>query len=109
MERNLFQPTNIETEMRGILDELSIEYATYFPIRLTNLELDFAIPNLKICIESDGTYWHKDRKQKDRRRDYYLKKLGWTTLRFSDDEIFNKRDEIKSKISEAVKNARNKN
>ena len=109
MVRQIISMTNIEREMCSILDELQIKYATFFPIRLTNLELDFAIPELKINIEADGSYWHNKRKNKDRKRDYYLKTLGWQTLRFSEQEIFNKRSEIKLKISEAIQNAKDNN
>jgi len=44
--------------------------------------LDIAIPDLKIAIEYDGSYWHD--KEKDKVRDRLLKTRGWTTLRFED-------------------------
>jgi very-short-patch-repair endonuclease len=109
MVRQIISMTNIEQEMCSILDEMQIQYATFFPVRLTSLELDFALPQYKLNIEADGSYWHNKRKTRDRRRDYYLKKLGWKTIRFTDKEIFEKRDEIKQKISEEIQNARNKN
>lgn len=84
--------------MESILTELNIDFAKFYPIRLTSLELDFAIPKYKINIECDGTYWHKDRKHKDLKRDYYLKSLGWKTIRFDDTEILQKRDEIIKKL-----------
>lgn len=45
---------------------------------------DIAIPEYKIIIEYDGSYWHRD-KEKDLRRDLELAELGWTTIRFTKD------------------------
>jgi very-short-patch-repair endonuclease len=55
-----------------------------FPIKVNkNLKfLDIAIPSLKIDIEYDGSYWHKD-KEKDKKRDTALKRIGWRVIRFN--------------------------
>jgi len=89
--------TNIEIRLAQILDSLNVEYCRYFPIRGTNLELDFAIPDKKICIEADGSFWHKD-KNRDRRRDYFLKSRGWTIIRFTDKEIMENEKLVKSRL-----------
>ena len=96
-----FYKTNIEREMKNILDSLNINYASFFPIRGTKLELDFAIVDKKIAIECDGSYWHRD-KNRDRRRDYFLKSRGWTTIRFSDKDILENQDYVKYKIKNMV-------
>lgn len=44
--------------------------------------LDIAIPDLKISIEYDGSYWHDE--IKDTERDEILAKLGWKVVRFVD-------------------------
>lgn len=45
--------------------------------------LDFALPNLKIDIEIDGSQHQKiDAIKHDLIRDTYLKSLGWSTIRF---------------------------
>lgn len=41
--------------------------------------LDFSYKNKN--IEFDGTHWHKNRKEKDKVRDKYLKSKGWKILR----------------------------
>jgi very-short-patch-repair endonuclease len=46
--------------------------------------LDIAVPELKLCFEYDGSYWHQDQK-KDKKRDEILKLLGWKVTRFMDD------------------------
>jgi very-short-patch-repair endonuclease/SOS response regulatory protein OraA/RecX len=43
--------------------------------------IDVAIPEYKLALEFDGTYWHQDIK-KDKRRDKSLLSLGWKTIRF---------------------------
>jgi len=44
--------------------------------------LDIAVPELKLCFEYDGSYWHDE--DKDKKRDKVLKKLGWKVIRFVD-------------------------
>jgi len=45
-----------------------------------SLDLDFAQPALRLCVEIDGTS-HRKRKDIDARRDELLAKRGWKTLR----------------------------
>lgn len=42
--------------------------------------VDFGNPYLKIAIECDGAEFHLD-KEKDNKRDYELKQIGWTVYR----------------------------
>ena len=100
--KRIHYQTDIEQKLKEILNSLKIDFAQFFPIRGTKLELDFAIPDKKICIGADGSYWHKN-KNKDRRRDYFLKSLGWKTIRFSDKEIFDNELSVKRKILEEIK------
>lgn len=50
----------------------------------TTVFIDVAIPNLKLAFESDGSYFHKDKKN-DRKRDELLRKQGWTVYHFKAD------------------------
>lgn len=45
--------------------------------------LDIADPVAKRCAETDGPYWHRNRKKSDRRRDRILRSLGWKVMRVS--------------------------
>lgn len=49
--------------------------------------LDFAYPNAKVGVEYDGAWHWKQRRADDRRRDA-IRRLDWTVLVFSADEIF---------------------
>ena len=62
--------------------------------------LDFAFPHLKIGIEADGEMFHSNPKQltHDKERDMKLAQVGWTILRFQDDEIDNKIERVMSTI-----------
>lgn len=39
------------------------------------------INNIKIDVEYDGWYWHKDKQERDKRRDYYCMRHGYKVLR----------------------------
>jgi len=47
---------------------------------------DFCCIKEKLIIEIDGGI-HKDQKEKDDARDEFFKKLGYTTLRFTNEEV----------------------
>ena len=53
------------------------------------IELDFAIPDVKVGIEADGVLYHSTLQQQkdDDERDAKLAQAGWTILRFTDHEI----------------------
>ena len=70
-----------------------IRYAVYpqFPLKYGGREypLDFGIPALKLGIEADGEEFHSSPEQQihDKERDQKLAQLGWTIMRFTDEEI----------------------
>ena len=45
--------------------------------------LDIAVPELKVCFEYDGSYWHDI--EKDKKRDEVLEEMGWKVIRYVDD------------------------
>jgi len=44
--------------------------------------LDIAVPELKLCFEYDGSYWHDS--EKDKKRDEVLENMGWKVIRHVD-------------------------
>ena len=74
--------------MANALEENNIEAVEQWPIRSKHgYSLDFAIPELKICIECDGEHWHKIGNSHDRKRNWFLRGKGWSILRFRGKEI----------------------
>ncbi|MCY9007217.1 endonuclease domain-containing protein [Peribacillus frigoritolerans] len=58
-----------------------------YPIR--RYRIDVALPEYRLAIECDGAAFHSSKKAKahDRKRDAYLRSIGWKTLRFSGSKI----------------------
>lgn len=90
----LFDISPIEEIMRRALIRKRIrashEYCVMHGKRL-RYRLDFAVfcKRGRIAVECDSEKWHLQKKQmaKDRSRDRWLKKRGWTVLRFPGEEI----------------------
>lgn len=62
---------------------------------------DICIPSLKLIIEVDGGYHTSpEQKIKDKQRDRDFKSMGYTTLRFTNEQIQDKlsRQQIVNKI-----------
>ncbi len=68
---------------------------------------DFHCRELNLVIEIDGQI-HIDPRQSDHdeNRDFYLRSLGCTILRFPNREIFENREDVLSKILETAANLR---
>ena len=77
--RKTGKKTYIEQKMANLLDNLNIEYVFQYPILRYNA--DFAIPHLRIVIECDGEYWHRDKKA-DAIRQKNIEKENWMVLRY---------------------------
>lgn len=80
-------------------------------------EIDIAIPDKKIAIEIDGDYWHGNpnfypklsvrqlrRQSSDKKKDKFLKKHGWSVLRFWETDIKNNTSSCIEKIKSVVNN-----
>lgn len=72
--------------------------AQYFVGSNPNLVVDGAFPGVKVAIEVDGETWHHndEQMQRDMRKDNTLWSLGWIVLRFTEDEV-------KEKIEQVIK------
>ena len=84
--------TNIERKVRRELEKRGyrrgIDFSCQYPLRCGYI-LDFAFPNQMLAVETDGNYWHSkpNIKKRDAYENFILRKMGWTVLRFSEDEI----------------------
>lgn len=66
--------------------------------------IDLALPQYKLAIECDGKDYHSTPSQKahDRRKNAYLRKKGWTVLRFSGSRIHRRLPEVLRKIEDKI-------
>lgn len=80
--------TSIERIMEKALKSSKISFV--HPFNFNNkFACDFAIPSSKIIIECDGDYWHnrEDSKNRDKRKNAYIRACGWNMMRFWEHEI----------------------
>lgn len=80
-------PTSIE---RLLADELTARHIAFVPQKVIACWLvDFAIPEHRIAIECDGTYWHNSdiQKVKDANKDHWLAAHNWTMVRLTEPEL----------------------
>jgi len=49
--------------------------------KLDGVEADVIIPSLKVAVEYDGAYFHKDKLERDHQKTEHFERLGYVTLR----------------------------
>ena len=74
-------PSKPELKLRELIKELFPSAEFTHPI--LNYAVDIAIPELKVIVEYDGSYYHQDKK-KDLLREKDIKENGWKVLRYRD-------------------------
>lgn len=62
--------------LKGIYEKCELNY----PCSRCSLDCMIVVNGIKIDVEYDAPYWHKD-KEKDRRRDEFIKSCGYKILR----------------------------
>ncbi len=84
--------------------------AGYYVGSNNKLIVDGAFPSLKIGIEVDGEKWHNDNDaiERDKRKDHTLWSMGWIVLRFTEEEIKEKIDQVMQVIIRVVNERYNK-
>lgn len=71
-----------QIDLCNTLKNIYGDCALNYPCGLVSLDCFITVDGVKIDIEYDGWYWHKDTTEKDKRRDYFVKKEGYKILRF---------------------------
>ena len=49
--------------------------------KIEGQEVDIYIPSIKLCIEIDGSYWHRNRRNNDKKKNIILENLGYSIIR----------------------------
>ena len=78
--------TGIEKIVRRSLDLLDLGHEYIQEAKIGRYAIDFYIPDLRIAIEADGSYWHRD-PERDKCKDNYLAKHNINVIRLTEDEI----------------------
>lgn len=79
----------LEKRFRKTLEQLNIPFRQEVPFGRFYC-VDFTVDNQKLAIEVDGDYWHD--KNKDEKKDAFLRSLGWHVIRFKQSELDNAPD-----------------
>lgn len=110
-------PTRLEIAGRALLSSVGIEFVEQVLIA-DRFTVDALIPALRIVVQWDGDYWHGWRPANDntplsprqaRRaaldvsQDAYMRKAGYTVLRFWEHEVKNTPEHVRSTIIAACK------
>lgn len=53
-----------------------------YPCDKVSLDCMTIVNGIKIDIEYDGWYWHKDKQEEDKRRDFFVESKGYKVIRF---------------------------
>lgn len=79
--------SSLERALHDVLNGLGIPFEIEYHIG--PYSVDIAFPDARLVVEADGSYWHRTAKQlaKDRGKDTYLERHGWTVVRFTEDAI----------------------
>lgn len=82
-ENGTIPTSKIEKQCCELLKEIygSDNCIESFPLDSINFDCLIKVNDNLIDFEYDGWYWHKDRKEKDRRRNYYVIDRGYKVLR----------------------------
>ena len=96
------QPTNLELKGRELLNDLGIKFEEQYPIGF--FVSDIYIPEANLIIEWDGDYWHslKNNMARDKRKDKYLKRKGFTVLRFWEHEVYKEEEYVIDTIKQCI-------
>lgn len=89
----IHRPTPLQVRVMEALDLWGINYSCERPIKTENSlrYADILIAGTNLIIECDSEFWHKNRKEEDRKRDRELLKAGYRILHLSEKTI-NRKD-----------------
>lgn len=110
MRESLYKNGNVPSSSieRYICDMLHQIYGSEncldgFAIGNVNLDCLLLVGDDKIDIEYDGWYWHKNRQEKDKRRNYWLIGQGYRILRIRSNNEIPTKEQIMNGVDYLVK------
>jgi very-short-patch-repair endonuclease len=101
-QKNRTKPTDAEKIIWDkILSRDKIGYRFLRQKPIDRFIVDFYCSKLSLAIEIDGES-HIEKKGTDELRDKFLKQIGVTTIRFTNDEVINNIETVKRKIDDLI-------
>jgi very-short-patch-repair endonuclease len=94
--------TEHEKKMEQELCKLGVRYRTQHPMLGIHAILDFYLPDQNLCIEIDDPS-HKKKQKKDQERTERLAGLGIRVVRFTNDDVDNRLDEVVAEVKTLLK------
>ena len=77
------RPTGTEREVERWLTEARLTFNKQVCIFDASAVVDFEVPNLRLIVEADGTYWHRDQEEDvERDKRILAARPGWQILHF---------------------------
>lgn len=70
-----------QIELKDMIEQIYGNCELNYPCDQVSLDCMTIIDGTKIDVEYDGWYWHRDTKEKDKRRDFYVISQGYKVLR----------------------------
>ena len=93
-----------QIKVKDMIEEMYPNYYSELNYVLSSLFLDLCLfinDEIKIDIEYDGNYWHKDF-QKDRRRDEFVKSQGFKILRIRSGHLLPSKEQLEEGINKLI-------
>lgn len=82
----LANPSSIELAVQAELVSMNVPFIPQHRVG-PRYVADLFVPSRNLIIECDGTYWHRNTAERDRKRDEYCRNAGYTVVRLSEKEI----------------------
>lgn len=98
LQNGLIATSKQQIKVQEMLTDLYGNCELNFPCGSCFLDCMVMVNNIKIDVEYDGLYWHQD-KQRDRKRDEFVKSQGYKVLRILGGKALPTKEEIIDKIN----------
>lgn len=104
VQPQMIRMTSLEQKMYKMLLGMQIPFKKWVQFPIGKYKADFAIPAIRLAIECDGDYWHKQPQAMahDQMRDMQLANFGWTVVRFKEKDLKMNLDAVRNDVQSIV-------